>query len=411
MEGAVGSSKPIQPLEGLRTPPRRPRTAVIYHFFPHYRKAVVESLARSTRVDFEFVGDTCEYLHSVEPAELSDTVVFHRARCRYLGAKIMWQWGAVAWAARPGFDTVVFHSVPHWPCTWIGALLARLMGRRVLFWGHGYLYPPKGIKGLVRRAFYALPHAHLVYGRNARMLAIAAGWDESRVYAVYNSLDLALQRRVRESVSDQQALELRVKLFGRHDIPVVACPTRLIAARGLGLLLEALAKIQEGGAEVALLLIGDGPERGDLEQRCLQLRLRAHFEGACYDEWRIGALLRTANVTVAPGKVGLTALHSMTYGVPVVTHGEAEQQMPEWETVIPGKTGALFERGSLESLVGAILPWLGSGLTSLETRAHCHQIVERLWNPETQTRIIEDAVLGLPPSDLPAVSHVPPRDL
>ncbi|NDG63288.1 MAG: hypothetical protein EBY29_07445, partial [Planctomycetes bacterium] len=47
---------------------KRPNVVVIYHFYPHYRSAVVEALARSEVADFTFVGDDHEYLNSIEPA-------------------------------------------------------------------------------------------------------------------------------------------------------------------------------------------------------------------------------------------------------------------------------------------------------------------------------------------------------
>ncbi len=375
--------------------------AIVYHFFPHYRTAIVEALARSRIADFVFIGDVREYLGSVAPAKLSDAVHFERAPARHMFGTWMWQWGAVRVALDRRFDTIVYHAVPHWPCTWIGAALARLVGKRVLFWGHGYLYPPTGLKGAIRRAFYALPHAHLTYGRLAKAIAVDCGWRPEDMHVVYNSLDNAFQRRVRASIGDDDALVMRASIFGDTETPVVACPSRLIAARGLALLLDAVAILRARGVRANVLLIGDGPERQALEAKAVSLGIRCHFEGETYDEERIGRLMRVSNVTAAPGKVGLTALHSMTYGVPVVTHGDAANQMPEWETVIPGKTGSLFERGSAASLADALTPWLATRLPTEITRSHCHRMVDWLWNPAHQQAIIERAVLGEPASDIP----------
>ena len=58
---------------------KRRSVAIIYHFFPHYRKAVVEALARSELADFTFIGDDHEYLDSIEPAKFSDSVRFQLA--------------------------------------------------------------------------------------------------------------------------------------------------------------------------------------------------------------------------------------------------------------------------------------------------------------------------------------------
>jgi glycosyltransferase involved in cell wall biosynthesis len=388
----------------------RPQVVVIYHFFPHYRAAVVEALARSQVADFTFVGDVKEYLGSVEPAFFSPRVRFYKAAARHVFATWMWQWGAIMWALDRRFDTVIFHAVPHWPCTWIGAALARIVGKRVIFWGHGYLYPPTGIKGLLRRAFYALPHVHLTYGRLAKWIAVDAGWRPEDLHVVYNSLDNELQKKIRRQISDEDRLRLRAELFGNPLTPVIACPSRLIAVRGLTMLLDAIALLREQGLEANLLLIGDGPERQLLEAKAHQLNVRVHFEGACYDEYRIGRLLMTANVTVAPGMVGLTAIHSMTYGVPVVTHDSAKQQMPEWETIVPNITGALFRMGSVNSLAEVMVPWLQGVFPTSETRQACHRMVDRIWNPMHQRIIIERAVLGLPASDIPTDLPSPLND-
>lgn len=84
-----------------------------------------------------------------------------------------------------------------------------------------------------------------------------------------------------------------------------------------------------------------------------------------------------SSVTVAPGKVGLTAMHSMVYGVPVVTHGDASDQMPEWEAIIPGKTGSLFQSGNVQSLSDAILKWTQSQFPESTTQKECHKIIDR----------------------------------
>ena len=377
----------------------RPKVVVIYHFYPHYRSAVVEALARSEVADFTFVGDDHEYLNSIEPAKLSGLVKFHLAPTHLLFKPFMWQWGAITWAIKPGFDTVIMHAVPHWPCTWIGGILARILGKRVFFWGHGYLYEPKGFKGLMRRMFYAIPNAHMFYGRFAKAIAMKHGWTPEKLHVIYNSLNTTEQRTIRNKSTKKEALEVRRQIFGNEN-PVVICTTRLIAIRRLDLLLDSIHTLKERGRAVNLILVGDGPESQRLRKQAEQLCIPVHFEGACYDERRIAQLVLASNVTVAPGKVGLTAMHSMVYGVPVVTHGDASDQMPEWEAIIPGKTGSLFERGDVSSLAEAIRNWTESQFPDADTQAECPKIIDLFWNPEFHRQAIENAVIGLDADDL-----------
>jgi glycosyltransferase involved in cell wall biosynthesis len=380
----------------------RPNVVVIYHCYPHYRKAVVEALARSDEANFTFVGDVQEYLdNGVEPAQFSATVRFRLAPARHLFGPFMWQWGAVRWATRREFDTVIMHAVPHWPCTWVGGVLARLLGKRVIFWGHGYLARPKGLKGLIRRLFYAIPTTHMFYSRLAKAYALETGWPPERLHVIHNSLDTDAQRIIREAWTPGQRRDLREQLFGDASVPVVGCTSRLIPMRRLHELLEAVASLRDRGLRANIVLVGDGPERSRLERLAKDLGLRTHFEGACYDEARIGSLIMSCNVIVSPGKTGLTAVHSIGFGVPVVSHGDPDDQGPEWEAIIPGRTGSYFRSGDVTSLAAAIEPWLRSQEIEPEVRRACIALVDRFWNPQFQCSAIVRAVRGEPACDFP----------
>jgi glycosyltransferase involved in cell wall biosynthesis len=378
----------------------RPKVAVIYHFFPHYRRAVVEALARSSSADFIFIGDDHEYLYSIEPAKLSDGVHFRLAPTHLLIRPFMWQWGAITQAIRSEFDIVIMHAVPYWPCTWIGGLAARLMGKRVLFWGHGHLRRPTGLKGFLRRLFYAIPTEHLVYSHLAKSYLIETGWIPERVHVIYNSLDVDEQIRIRDRLESVGSTLTRREIFGDSSVPVVICTTRLIPMRRIDLLFMAVARLNASDIKVNVILVGDGPERERLEKIARDLGLCVHFEGACYDEERIAKLILASNVTVSPGKVGLTVMHSLVYGVPVVTHEDPDDQAPEFEAVIPGKTGSVFQSGDVESLSDAIRPWVQAQTVPPDVQRACRDLIKRFWNPTYQRRAIERAVLGYPANDL-----------
>ena len=217
---------------------------------------------------------------------------------------------------------------------------------------------------------------------------------------IYNSQDMAEQIAAREKVSVTRTDQIRRELFGDTETPVVICTTRLIALRRLDLLIDAIAELKRRGTKANLIIVGDGEERASLEAQAIACGVGTHFEGACYNEQRIAELVMASNVTVAPGMVGLTAMHSMVYGVPVVTHNDADDQMPEWEAIIPGKNGSLFSKNNLASLADAIQLWLSTQYPTAATKAACHAIMDRFWNPTYQRRAIERAVCGEYADDL-----------
>jgi glycosyltransferase involved in cell wall biosynthesis len=97
---------------------------------------------------------------------------------------------------------------------------------------------------------------------------------------------------------------------------------------------------------------------------------------------------------VAPGEVGLTAIQSLSFGVPVITHGDFSNQMPEAESVVHGITGWLFEKNSVDGLRLAMEAALSADIDVM--RPACFGMVDNFFNPRKQVQVIARASLGLP---------------
>lgn len=376
--------------------------AVVYHFFPHYRGAIVRDLAREGTCDWTFYGDLHDFDRDsgIAPMAFPPDIRFRRLKVTRIFRSIIWQHGVVQLAWSDGCDVLVLLGVPKYLSMWAAAIIGRLAGKRVLFWTHGWTYRPRGPLRYVRRYFFRLGHAIMTYGRWAKQIALEEGFDPARVHVIGNSLDLSAQRRALAAMQPDRPVLVREELFGSSDAPVVVCLSRLIAVRRLDLLIEAVASLRPEGIRANVILVGEGPERPRLQAMAKRLDVHVAFIGACYDENRICELTRASNVMVAPGKVGLAAIHSMSYGVPVVTHGDHENQMPEFEAVIPGRTGSLFQLGNVASLAAAMRPWLTEGFVKPEVSQSCQKIVSRFWSIEFQRAAIMAAIDGRPANDL-----------
>ena len=52
--------------------------------------------------------------------------------------------------------------------------------------------------------------------------------------------------------------------------------------------------------------------------------------------------------------VGLTAIHSLSFGTPVLTHNNFDNQMPEVQAINEGENGGFFIENDLEDLIKKI---------------------------------------------------------
>lgn len=368
-----------------------PSVNVIYHQFPHYRRPIMLELVKNGANDYRFFA-------SVEP--VAGIVPFagdDRVRVTPLQFRVwhgLWllkgYWPAVV---DRSCDALIILANPNMPASWLMAIVGRLTGKKVLFWAHGWLKQEPIFKRVFRNLYFRLADHMLVYGERSRKIGISLGYPVDRITVVFNSLDFERAKAlVAQIESGAEALPKPQDLFAEKDRPLIICTARLTKLCRFDLLLHAAAKLKNEERPINVLLVGDGAERQSLEQLARELGVHAHFYGACYDEQILARLIYFSDLTVSPGKIGLTVIHSLSYGTPAITHGDLDEQMPEVETILPGETGAFFKRGNADDLAIAIKAWLQSGKDRTAVRKACYDMIAGNWNPRQQRILIETAI-------------------
>ena len=372
--------------------------AIVYHFFAHYRHGIIQELCLNSAINYIFVGDLKDPLNSgIKSANVIPSDHFIFAPC-YHWRSVLIQKGLLRLALKKDIGTIIFLGDPHYLVTWISAALARICKKRVLYWTHGWTRDERNGKDKVRCLYYAIAHGLLLYGDHAKKLASRRGFRPENLYVIGNSLDYENQKKSRHRVTPAITGYVRSKLFEVPQRPMLICSCRLRKKKRLDLLLDAMVILEKAGTPMNLLLVGDGPEKSRLEAIVAENNLAVKLLGACYEEDLLSVLTMAADLTVAPGEVGLTAMQSMAYGTPVITHDDKENQGPEWEAIVPGKTGDFFLRDNSNDLARVISRWLNTRKTREQVRSACYEIIEKKYNPKVQRLAIERAVHGLPPT-------------
>lgn len=290
-------------------------------------------------------------------------------------------------------DAIIIIANPNMPASWWIAIIAPFFRKKVLFWTHGWLRPEPLLKRALRQAYYHLADHIMVYSNRSRQLGIALNYPADRITTIYNSLDYE-QSVVLTSALDAGLLSNGNPraFFEKPELPLIICTARLTDTCRFDLLIHAAADLCKGGSPVNLLLVGEGPARTSLRALANKLAVNIYFYGACYEEHVVGELIHSADLTVSPGKIGLTVVHSLSYGTPAITHGSLDEQMPEVEAIIPGVTGAFFRRDDARDLADVMRDWLCAGRDRQQTRAACYSVIAENWNPIRQRHCIEEAL-------------------
>jgi glycosyltransferase involved in cell wall biosynthesis len=385
-----------------------PNVLWIAHLFASYRLPVMIELAGQNSVHYEFLSGTTGYdyirdIPTVDPqlaARPADQggLNWRIVRNTWLGkSAVLWQAGVIRACRSARYDCIIFTGNPYFLSTWVGILIARLSRKKVLLWAHGTM---RGgwLKGRLRLLFFGLADGLLLYGNWAREVLIRNGMPPGRLFVVHNALDYPRQLQLRAALDAATLERKRRSLFARSELPVLLFIGRLTPEKKLDTLIELCHSFSAQDMPVNFLVIGDGSEGQKLQalQKRLGLGERIRFYGECYAEDELAPLIALSDLCISPGNVGLTALHCLVYGTPVITHDNPFGQGPEFEAIVPGYNGAFFKQGSTDSMADTIAAWLRENQPRRDQiRRNCRESVDERYTPARVVAAINRAVLDV----------------
>ncbi|MBD3315643.1 MAG: glycosyltransferase [Chitinivibrionales bacterium] len=183
-----------------------------------------------------------------------------------------------------------------------------------------------------------------------RRLLIEAGLPAERVVRIYSGIDT---NKFKGS-ADRAGIRRRLGIApGCMTVGTVAA---LTSEKGLPVLIDAAALVARRRPHVRFVVVGDGPLRGELQNRCRELGLDEHvlFTGFRSD---IGGLLSAMDIFAFPSLsegLGTSTMDAMLAGLPVV----ATRTGGIPEIVKHNESGYLFTRNDhreLARLLGELI--------------------------------------------------------
>lgn len=364
---------------------------VVYTCFPHYRSAVIEELNDSDKYNYIFVGSEIPHGKSINLMKFGSECPLYKTDLKFFNRFLM-QPGLSEHVNSINHDVIIFLGNPYIVSYWYYAILERLKGKVVLFWTHGWIDSKEsGLKRIVRNLFYRLANGLLLYGNRAAELGARYGFDKKNLNVIYNSLDYNSMRKIYNGITENNE-EIKKSLSIPLGHEILICSARLTSLCRFDLLIDAVSLLINEGRNILVILIGDGPMRSDLVNQSIKQNVTLIDVGACYDESIISRYYKIADLAVSPGKVGLSAMHSLTYETPLITHNNFDRQMPEYEAIVPGVSGDFFEEGKVEDLAIVISKWLDMLKTNNRVGQDCLGVIEKFYTPRSQRKHIEESI-------------------
>lgn len=326
-----------------------------------YRKPLYEKLAQEPDIEIMVDYGSAKNLPNVDSGDFKkQNTTQHHWRIR--STPIYWHQAQIRYASRKRCDVLVLCSDIHYLSLLPALLRARLSGVRTLLWTHGYSKRSSGLRSWFRRAIYGLGSGLLLYGHAAAKSYLGAGWNPDRIFVAPNSLD---QTAINEARTDWLSRPQDLETFQReHQLdqgPNLLYLGRLYADNNLMLLVEALPRLVEQFPKLQVILIGKGEqEQARLTESADALGVTKHlrFLGAIYGEQQIAPWALSCQAMVYPQNIGLSIMHAMGYGLPVVTSDDIASHNPEIEALVPDVTGKLYPHENKQALTETLIELL-----------------------------------------------------
>jgi glycosyltransferase involved in cell wall biosynthesis len=362
----------------------------IFNVAPHYRAPIYRLMDKELRCDFYFGDRTYEPIKLMDYKELKN----YKGIVQFvpLFSFFYWQKKSVQLVLKDFYTDIFIIGEPYCLSNWCILILGKLMHKKVYLWTHGWYGRESLLKRHIKLKFFGLAYHIFLYGDYAKKLMINEGVPVKKMTCIYNSLDYDKHLELRNLLEPSAVYNN----YFKNSNQTLLFVGRLTKQKNLEMLLKAVALLKDKSLLFNLVLVGDGEKKQELLLLSEELGIsnQIWFYGACYDEGVLSTLIYNADICVSPGNVGLTAIHSLSYGTPVITHDDFTKQMPEFEAITSDETGSFFKYNQVDSLAETICNWFEKKKDRNVIKNNCYNIIDKKYNPYYQITVLKDVILN-----------------
>jgi glycosyltransferase involved in cell wall biosynthesis len=382
------------------------RLAVQQRVLPAYRAPFFDLLASACEGGVSLFSGQPRPVEGIATTDRLQVAHYHQGKnIQLLGGSFYfcYQPGLIDWLKNWNPDALIVEANPRYLSTPAAVRWMQRRGRPVIGWGLGAPPPsreaghlpqnPKARDQIIiqsnqtgfsgRRgggrwirakgwdAFVNQFDAMISYSQRGADEYAALGFPRDRIFVAHNSVS-----RAPDQAPDDRPLTM--------DPLTILFVGRLQARKRVGDLLRACAQLE---SKPRLLIVGDGPERENLQFLAKEIYPSAEFTGARHGA-ELGPYFAEADLFVLPGTGGLAVQEAMSYGLPViVAQGDGTQ-----DDLVRPQNGWQIPPDDFEALVDTMKEALSDGARLRRMGAESYRIVREEINIE---KMVETFVTAL----------------
>lgn len=363
------------------------KTCFILNYAPHYRKPIFSQLKKDLNCDI-FTGNRLQAkIKKIDFEKIDFEIV--ELETNWLFNKLAWMKGQLNLLFSHKYKAFVLTGQPFFVSDTFFVLLCFFTSKKVYLWNHSPKNNVSGFKFWYNKILLSLTDGFFLYSNyNKNILTNKFKINRNKLHVIFNSLDYEFHKSIRNEVIDEEFYKNK-NFFTNPNLPILVFIGRLESIKKIERLIKAVILLKESNQFMNLLIIGDGSQMEFLKGKAKGFMDQIYFYGNSYNEFENGQMLANADLCVSPGNVGLTAIHSLSFGTPVCTHNNFEYQMPEVEAIKEGVTGTFFEykQNNLEEV---LLNWINAKVERIKIRENCYHVIDSYYNPKYQVSVFKN---------------------
>ena len=367
----------------------KPNICCIFNYAPHYRAPIYTLMDKELNCDFYF-GDSVGT--EIKEMDVSSLKGFKSKLARKKVSR--WNYFWLSNSIEPIFKNYTHYIVSgdsKYLSIWLLLIVSKLFNKKVFLWGHGMKGNKSYFQTKIDFVFYSLCSKVLLYGTHAKNTMLKLGFKEDKLELIYNSLEYEKHITYRGKLKNNTLYQN----YFNNDNPVLLYIGRLQKSKKLELLIDLVKQLKDQHIDVNLVFIGKNIDNNtiDLKIKDSNLERNIWLYGPCYNEEKIADLIQQASLCISPGPIGLTAIHVATYGIPIITNNDFNNQMPEFEVIKAGVNGDFYCNNNFTSLFQITKQWLSIDENKKrEAIKYSQFIIDSLYTPKSQLILLQKLI-------------------
>jgi len=361
---------------------------------PSYRVALFEGLERDPELDIS-VQASSQTVGGDSSVEMDvASYCMNRKLFSFFGGRVIWQTGfEFIKAGAPGDVVVVCGDMHQLSSLWMAAK-AKRRGFGVIWWGHHQSMNAKPFLVKLRLAVAKfVSDCFLCYtDQGIRMLA-RNGFNASTTFATGNTVDTELIRKLTLLWDTEKTQKFKESNGIQNKRILLFCGVLRQKSR-MDVFFQALKIVCSKKNDVLLLVIGSGEKLQSCKGQVAELQLteNVRFLGEIRSQVDLAPWFMSSELFAYGGAIGLSIIHAMAYGLPVIVHGNANLHGPEFEAMHPGVNGLTFRHNDANDMAEKIISLLNDKEALKAMKKNALETVRRNYSIESMVARFKECI-------------------